>query len=89
MMVDELSLKWGKAKSWSLNSAPARAACQKYIDLAQNTKWEDWDGSKAQKERLIEIIDAVDCPITNAWNGAVISKADAKRYVMMETQPFF
>jgi hypothetical protein len=87
-MVDELSLKWGKAKSWSLNSAPARVAGQKYIDLAKATAWEDWDGSDAQKECLCAIIDAVDCPITNAWNGSVISKADAKHYVMIGTQPF-
>jgi hypothetical protein len=87
-MQDELSLKWGKMKSWSLRSGPARVAGQKYIDLAKAIKWEDWDGSDAQKQCLCEIIDAVNCDITNDWNGSVISKADAKRYVMMETQPF-
>lgn len=84
-MADEFSMKWGKMKSWSLRSPAARVAGQKYIDLAKAR--EDWDDSDTQKQCLCEIIDAVDCEIINDWNGSVISKADAKRYVMMGTQP--
>lgn len=87
-MQDELSLKWGKLKSMNLQSGPARAAGQKYMDLANAKKPKDWDLSNSQKECLNELIDAVDGDITNAWNGSVISKDDAKRYVMMGTQPF-
>ena len=84
MLKDQMSLKFGQVKSWSLNTPEARRVGTIYIERAKATKWEDWDGSDEQKRLVCDIIDALDGRITSDWTGELITKDEAKRYIMGE-----
>jgi len=81
-MSEYLLLKWGTLKGWNLETEKSRAAAQKYADLGMSMGAMQQDDTPAHKQALCELIDAIDGEITNDWSGEVMSKDEAKRYVM-------
>ncbi len=83
-MSEHLLLKWGTLKGWDLGeNEVALAAAQKYAEFGMSI-----NGAMAQrdtpeqKQALCELIDAIDGPIQNDWTGDIMTKDEAKRYVM-------
>jgi hypothetical protein len=82
-MADELLLKWGTLKAWHFTSEAAQAAFRRYVAAGeQSLSAMAQRDTPEQKAALCEIIDAADCEIVNDWTGEVMSKDDAKKYVM-------
>lgn len=81
-MAANLTLKWGNVKGWDgfEEGTPARAALEQYIDAGAGISAMERQ-SPEQRERICAIIDAVDGEIWNDWDGVVMSKDDAKKYV--------
>jgi len=83
MAIDSLVLKWGTLKYWDLNSPTAIAALKKYDEAGEHSMSAALQHDNVdQKSALCEIIDAVDCDIMNDWSGDIMSKEEAKKYVM-------
>lgn len=83
-MAESLELKWGTLKGWDVSEdGPAFAAIKKYHDAGsvQFSVMAQHDNEE-QKKALCEAIDAVDGEIWNDWDGVVMTKEDAKKYVM-------
>jgi len=82
-MAASISLKWGNLKSWSGmdDGHPARIALQKYMDAGPSASAMA-EQSQEERRLICEIIDAVDGKIVNDWTGNVMTKNEAKEYVM-------
>lgn len=82
-MAEHLLLKWGTLKGCDVTgNEQASAALRRYT--AEPTalgamQQRDTDG---QKQALCDLIDAMNGPITNDWSGEVITKDEAKKYVL-------
>lgn len=81
-MTEYLLLKWGTLKGWNLETDKSLAAAQKYADMGMSMSAAMQQDTPEQKQALCELIDAVDGEITNDWSGEVMSKDEAKKYVM-------
>lgn len=81
-MSEYLLLKWGTLKGWNLESDASLAALKRYADEGVSVSAMAQDDSDAQKQALCELIDAIDGEIQNDWTGKVMSKDEAKKYVM-------
>lgn len=79
---DSLLLKWGTLKGWDLKSEKAVAAAQKYEDFGMSLSAMAQHDSTEQKQALCDLIDAVDGEIQNDWSGEIMTKDEAKAYVM-------
>lgn len=81
-MVASLTLKWGNVKGWDgfEDGTPARAALEKWAGSGQGMSAMQRQ-TPEQRELICGIIDAVDGEIWNDWDGVVMSKDDAKKYV--------
>lgn len=82
-MTDSLLLKWGTLKGWDLESEAALAAMQKYAETGQHSygAMQQRD-TPEQKQALCDLIDAIDGEIQNDWSGEMMTKEQAKAYVM-------
>lgn len=82
-MADNIRLKWGSLKGWSLESEAARAALQEYFDagtVSMSAMLQH--DNDAQKEALYKLIDVADCEtIYLDWDGKYVSKEEAKEYI--------
>lgn len=82
-MADYLTLKWGTLKGWNLESDAAIAALQKYGETGEHTMGAAQQRDTAeQKKALCDLIDAIDGEIDNDWTGKIMTKDEAKKYVM-------
>lgn len=81
-MNEYLLLKWGTLKGWNLESEAAQAAIQRYFEGDVSESAMAQNDTPEQKQALCDLIDAVECPITNDWSGVEMTKDEAKRYVM-------
>jgi hypothetical protein len=82
-MTDRLLLKWGTLKGWDLKSEAARAAAKAYAEAGEMAAGAmQQHDTPEQKQALCDLIDAVDGTITNDWSGEVMTKAEAKEYVI-------
>lgn len=79
---DRLKLKWGTLKGWDLKSEKAVAAAQKYADFGISLSAMAQQDSTEQKHALCDLIDAIDGEIQNDWSGEIMTKDEAKSYVM-------
>lgn len=82
-MAEYLLLKWGTLKGWKLESEASKAAAQKYVDfgMSGNGAMMQHDVPD-QKTALCELIDSIDGEILNDWSGDVMTKDQAKDYVL-------
>tara|TARA_R110000823_G_scaffold39872_3_gene106240 strand:+ start:11 stop:274 length:264 start_codon:yes stop_codon:yes gene_type:complete len=82
-MAEKLFLKWGTLKGWKVESEQSQAALKKYFDSGSNSASAALQQDNAdQKEALCELIDVIDAEIENDWSGEIMSKDEAKKYVM-------
>lgn len=77
-----LTLKWGNVKGWDglKKGTPAWAAMEKYVDSGQGISAMQRQTAE-QRELICNLIDAIDGEIWNDWDGVVMSKDEAKKYV--------
>jgi len=81
--TEHLLLKWGTVKAWHLNEdGPAFAALKRYAEGGMSAGAAQQHDTPDQKAALCDVIDAVDGPIKNDWSGEVMTKDQAKAYVM-------
>lgn len=82
-MKDCLTLKWGTLKGWDLKSEVARNLAQKYFDAGDvSVSAMTRHDNDAQKAALCDLIDVIDGEIWNDWDGKVMTRDEAKAYVM-------
>lgn len=76
-------LKWGTLKGWNIaGNDAAMAALQRYFDdeVSMGSMFQrDTDG---QKQAICDLIDAVNGEIRNDWSGELMTKDEAKKYVL-------
>lgn len=80
---DYLLLKWGTLKGWNFENSPeAFAALKKYNKIGMSFSAMMQNDTPEQKELIYKMIDMVNGPITNDWDGKKYkTKAAAKKYV--------
>jgi hypothetical protein len=81
-MTESLSLKWGTIKGWDLKTDKSLEIMQRYADLGMSYGAMQQHDTPEQKKLICELIDAVDGEIDNDWTGKVMTKDEAKEYVM-------
>lgn len=80
-MANTITLKWGTAKAWDLESEEAIAAMQKWSDFGVCVSAIAQKDSAEQKQALIAAIDYMD-EIWLDWEDKQVTKAEAKKYVL-------
>lgn len=82
-MADPLLLKWGTLKGWDLESDAALAAAKKLDDAGPRAMGAmQQRDTPEQKQALCDLIDAIDGEIQNDWTGEMMTKDEAKKYVL-------
>lgn len=83
-MAEHLLLKWGNLKGWRVESDRSVAAFKAYVESgdAASLPMAMVRLGHAEKMALCNLIDAIDGPIQNDWSGEMMSKDEAKRYVL-------
>lgn len=84
MMAEYLALKWGTMKEWRIETERSKAAYQKYVDAGMSFSAMEQQHTAAHKQALCELIDAIDGEIRNDWSGSLMTKDEAKRYVLRQ-----
>ncbi|PYS92493.1 MAG: hypothetical protein DMF62_00360 [Acidobacteria bacterium] len=79
--MNRLTLKWGSAKAWDLETEEARVAIQKWADHGVSMSAMMQQSSPEQKQCLIDALDFMD-EIWLAWEGKKVSKEEAKQYLL-------
>ena len=82
MQEEYLLLKWGTLKGWNINSEETLSLLRSYADIGMSAGCMDQKDTDKQKSLLCDIIDRIDGEIQNDWSGDILSKDDAKEYVM-------
>lgn len=86
-MVDEqedeyLLLKWGTLKGWNVNDKETQGLLREYFDYGVSAGAMSQKDTAEQKALICKIIDRIDGEIQNDWSGDILTKEDAKKYVM-------
>jgi hypothetical protein len=82
-MAEHLLLKWGTLKGWNLGeNEAAKTAFRKYHDAPVSMGCMSQHDTPEQKQAICEMIDAIDGEIQNDWTGEVMTKDEAKKYVL-------
>lgn len=81
-MSESLQLKWGTLKGWDLQTEKSLEAVKKYAAFGMSIGVMQQRDTPEQKQALCELIDAIAGEIMNDWSGEIMSKDEAKAYVM-------
>lgn len=81
-MAENLLLKWGGLKGWNLETDKSKDALKRYAEFGLSMSCAMQHDTPEQKERLCDLIDSVDGEIRNDWTGEIMSKDEAKQYVL-------
>ncbi|WP_455387588.1 hypothetical protein [Petrachloros mirabilis] len=79
-MANHLTLKWGTAKAWNLETDEAKAAMKKWIDFGVCASLIAHKDTPEQKQALLDAIDFMD-EIWLDWDDKEVSREEAKEYV--------
>ena len=79
---DTITLKWGTLKSWDLESDEARKLMKEYVDIGVTYSAMAQKDTPRQKEIICNLLDICDGDIWNDWEAKMMSKEEAKKYVM-------
>ena len=84
MNNDYLLLKWGTVKGWNFENTDSEAfnLLRKYMKSSPASGCMTDHPNDERKKILCDIIDKMDGEIQNDWTGDILSKEDAKKYVM-------
>lgn len=81
-MAESLTLKWGTVKGWSGLTEQSQEIMQRYFaDGVPMSCMADHPADE-RKSILCELIDQLDGETDNDWSGEVMSKDEAKKYVL-------
>lgn len=80
-MAEVLTLKWGTLKRWDSLRPENVKRVERYYELGASMSAMAQRDTPEQKQLICDLIDAVDGEIWNDWDGKVITKEDAKKYV--------
>lgn len=81
-MAEELTLKWGSVKGWSnLSESSVELLKEYYKDGVPMSAMMDHP-TEERIEILCRLIDNIDGTIWNDWDGVVMTKDEAKDYVL-------
>lgn len=81
-MNEHLLLKWGTIKGWQVESDKSREALKRYAEGSVSMSAMAQHDSDEQKLALCDLIDAIDGKIQNDWSGKIMTKDEAKKYVL-------
>lgn len=81
-MADSIGFKWGTLKFWEIDDPETVALLRKWQRLGYSMSAAMHHDTPEQKEILCQIIDRIDGEIWNDWDGVVMTKDAAKKYVM-------
>lgn len=81
-MTESLLLKWGTLIGWELKSDKSKAILKAWAALGMTYGAMDQRDTDEQKKLICDLIDAVDGEIQNDWTDDMMSKDEAKEYVM-------
>lgn len=79
---EHILLKWGTLKGWHAESDTARAALRRYAAGGMSMGAMQQHDTDEQKQALCDLIDAIDGPIQNDWSGEMMTKDEAKKYIL-------
>lgn len=79
--AESLTLKWGTLIRWRLKSEKSLGIAKAYMALGFSASAMDQRDIPKQKKLLCDLIDSVDGEIWNDWEGKVLTKDEAKKYV--------
>lgn len=81
-MTESLTLKWGTLKRWKYNeNSPFHLALEKYFEQPTSMSAMLQRDTPDQTQYILEAIDACDGEIWNDWEGTIMTKEEAKKYV--------
>lgn len=80
-MAESLTLKWGTVKGWDELSEKSQAIMKRYFGDGVPVSCMNDHPDEARKAILCELIDQLDGEIWDDWDGRVMSKDEAKKYV--------
>ena len=82
-MSDKLLLKWGTVKAWDFETTECKAfeLLKEYMEDAPMSCVTDHP-DESRKKLLCRVIDEMDGEIQNDWAGEMMTKDEAKDYVM-------
>jgi len=83
-MPEYLLLKWGTLKAWSFSpdNETVNAVIEKYKNLNWSLSAMMEVMTDEHKACVCELIDAVNGTIQNDWSGEMMTKEEAKKYIM-------
>lgn len=83
-MAEHLLLKWGNLKGWRVETDASREALKAYVEAGENAAapMAMVRLDNPEKQALCRLIDAIDGPIQNDWSGEMLTKDEAKKYVL-------
>jgi len=81
-MAEHLLLKWGTLKGWKVESDASREALKRYAADGYWAGCAQQRDTDEQKQALCDLIDAIDGQIQNDWTGDILTKDEAKKYVL-------
>lgn len=81
-MAESLLLKWGTVKGWDNLSEKSQAIMERFFadGVCMSAAMDKPDD--ARRAILCELIDQLDGEIQNDWSGEMLSKDEAKKYVL-------
>lgn len=86
-MAESLLLKWGTIKGWGDLSDKSVEIVKRYFADGMSMSCALEHPDDARKAILCELIDQLDGEIQNDWTGKMMSKDEAKKYVLEYGQP--
>lgn len=83
MTEQYLLLKWGSVKGWNVTgNEKALEALQRYHAEPVSMSAMAQKDTEAQKQAVLDLIDAIDGDIQNDWDGKHYTKEEAKKYIL-------
>jgi hypothetical protein len=86
-MTESLLLKWGTIKGWDNFTEKSQEIVRRYFADGMSMSCALEKPDEARKLILCELIDQLDGEIQNDWSGEMMSKDEAKKYVMEYGRP--
>jgi len=81
-MAESLLLKWGTIKGWEGLSDQSVKIMERYFADGVPMSCATDHPDKERQTVLCELIDQLDGEIRNDWSGEIMSKDEAKKYVL-------
>jgi hypothetical protein len=81
-MAFNLLLKWGSIKGWDGATDKAMDLLDKWEQIGVSASAAMQEDTPEQKDIICKVIDLVDGEIKNDWSGDILSKDQAKNYIL-------